>query len=295
MTDKKTSRLLTSPYVAWAVIFVLVPLVLVFYYGFTDANGALTLANIKAIADPVHSKALLLAIALSVISTVICFLLAYPLGMILAKRRLSNQGIVITLFILPMWMNFLLRTLAWMTLLENKGVINGILELLHLPQLNIINTPGAIVLGMVYNFLPFMILPIYNSLSSIDDSVINAASDLGADAIQTFFKITLPLSVPGIISGVTMVFIPALTTFAISSMLGGSKILLIGNVIEQEFTLTYDWNLGSGLSIVLMLFIVVNMAVSAMAEKADSSGEKSLKRRSSHISGLDVRPGREER
>ena len=295
MTDKKTSRLLTSPYVAWAVIFVLVPLVLVFYYGFTDANGALTLANIKAIAEPVHSKALLLAIALSVISTVICFLLAYPLGMILAKRRLSNQGIVITLFILPMWMNFLLRTLSWMTLLENKGVINGILELLHLPQLNIINTPGAIVLGMVYNFLPFMILPIYNSLSSIDDSVINAASDLGADAMQTFFKITLPLSVPGIISGVTMVFIPALTTFAISSMLGGSKILLIGNVIEQEFTLTYDWNLGSGLSIVLMLFIVVNMAVSAMAEKADSSGEKSLKRRSPHISGLDVRPGREER
>ena len=295
MTDKKTSRLLTSPYVAWAVIFVLVPLVLVFYYGFTDANGALTLANIKAIAEPVHSKALLLAIALSVISTVICFLLAYPLGMILAKRRLSNQGIVITLFILPMWMNFLLRTLAWMTLLENKGVINGILELLHLPQLNIINTPGAIVLGMVYNFLPFMILPIYNSLSSIDDSVINAASDLGADAMQTFFRITLPLSVPGIISGVTMVFIPALTTFAISSMLGGSKILLIGNVIEQEFTLTYDWNLGSGLSIVLMLFIVVNMAVSAMAEKADSSGEKSLKRRSPHISGLDVRPGREER
>ena len=295
MTDKKTSRLLTSPYIAWAVIFILVPLVLVFYYGFTDANGALTLANIKAIAEPVHSKALLLAIALSVISTVICFLLAYPLGMILAKRRLSNQGIVITLFILPMWMNFLLRTLAWMTLLENKGVINGILELLHLPQLNIINTPGAIVLGMVYNFLPFMILPIYNSLSSIDDSVINAASDLGADAMQTFFRITLPLSVPGIISGVTMVFIPALTTFAISSMLGGSKILLIGNVIEQEFTLTYDWNLGSGLSIVLMLFIVVNMAVSAMAEKADSSGEKSLKRRSPHISGLDVRPGREER
>ena len=295
MTDKKTSRLLTSPYIAWAVIFILVPLVLVFYYGFTDANGALTLANIKAIAEPVHSKALLLAIALSVISTVICFLLAYPLGMILAKRRLSNQGIVITLFILPMWMNFLLRTLSWMTLLENKGVINGILELLHLPQLNIINTPGAIVLGMVYNFLPFMILPIYNSLSSIDDSVINAASDLGADAMQTFFKITLPLSVPGIISGVTMVFIPALTTFAISSMLGGSKILLIGNVIEQEFTLTYDWNLGSGLSIVLMLFIVVNMAVSAMAEKADSSGEKSLKRRSPHISGLDVRPGREER
>ena len=295
MTDKKTSRLLTSPYTAWALIFILVPLAMVFYYGFTDANGALTLANIKAIAEPVHSRALLLAVVLSVISTVICFLLAYPLGMILAKHRVTGQGIIITLFILPMWMNFLLRTLAWMTLLENKGVINGILDLLHLPEVNIINTPGAIVLGMVYNFLPFMILPVYNSLSSIDDSVINAARDLGADTVQTFFKITLPLSVPGIISGVTMVFIPALTTFAISSMLGGSKILLIGNVIEQEFTLTYDWNLGSGLSIVLMLFIVVNMVVSAMAEKADSSEKRSLRRSISHTAGSDAGAGREER
>ena len=295
MTDKKTSRLLTSPYTAWALIFILVPLAMVFYYGFTDANGALTLANIKAIAEPVHSRSLLLAVVLSVISTVICFLLAYPLGMILAKHRVTGQGIIITLFILPMWMNFLLRTLAWMTLLENRGVINGILDFLHLPEINIINTPGAIVLGMVYNFLPFMILPVYNSLSSIDDNVINAARDLGADTVQTFFKITLPLSVPGIISGVTMVFIPALTTFAISTMLGGSKILLIGNVIEQEFTLTYDWNLGAGLSIVLMVFIVVNMIISALAEGDDSSEKRSVKRSLSRISGSDTRSGREER
>lgn len=295
MIDKKTSRLLVSPYIAWALIFILVPLAMVFYYGLTDANGALTLANIKAIADPVHSRALLLAIVLSVISTVICFLLAYPLGMILVKHRLSGQGIIITLFILPMWMNFLLRTLAWMTLLENKGVINGILGFLHLKEINIINTPGAIVLGMVYNFLPFMILPVYNSLSSIDDNVINAARDLGADTVQTFFKITLPLSVPGIISGVTMVFIPALTTFAISTMLGGSKILLIGNVIEQEFTLTYDWNLGAGLSIVLMVFIVINMVVSAMAEVNDSSEKRSPRRSISHTIGSDLRSGREQR
>lgn len=268
--SKKTSRLLTSPYIAWCLVFIIVPLMMILFYGLTDEGGSFTLANITAIAEPVHLRSLILALVLSVISTVICFFLAYPLGMILARNKLSSQGIVTTLFILPMWMNFLLRTLAWMTLLENKGVINGILEYLHLPGINVINTPGAIVIGMVYNFLPFMILPIYNSLSRIDDNVINAARDLGADAFQTFFKVTLPLTVPGIISGITMVFIPALTTFAISTMLGGSKILLIGNIIEQEFTLSYNWNLGAGLSIVLMVFIVINMVVSAVS---DSKGE----------------------
>ena len=166
-----------------------------------------------------------------------------------------------------MWMNFLLRTLTWMTLLEGKGVINTLLDIVHLPAINIINTPGAIILGMVYNFLPFMILPIYNSLSRIDENIINAARDLGADSVQTFMRITLPLSVPGIISGITMVFIPALTTIAISTMLGGSKILLIGNIIEQQFTLVYDWHLGSGLSIVLMIFILINMIVQAVYDK----------------------------
>ena len=274
--NKKTSRLLSSPYIVWALIFIIVPLGMVVYYGFTDKSGAFTFDNVAAITSLVHAKALGLALLLSVISTIICFLLAYPLGMILAHNKMSNQGIVTTLFILPMWMNFLLRTLAWLTLLENKGVINGILEVLHLPGINVINTSGVIVIGMVYNFLPFMILPIYNSLSSIDDNVINAARDLGADARQTFFKVTLPLTVPGIVSGITMVFIPALTTFAISTILGGSKILLIGNIIEQEFTLTYDWNLGAGLSIVLMLFIVVNMVVSAMADNGEEQDKKRM-------------------
>ena len=274
--NKKTSRLLSSPYIVWALIFIIVPLGMVVYYGFTDKSGAFTFENVAAITSLVHAKALGLALLLSVISTIICFVLAYPLGMILAHNKMSNQGIVTTLFILPMWMNFLLRTLAWLTLLENKGVINGILDVLHLPGINVINTSGAIVIGMVYNFLPFMILPIYNSLSSIDDNVINAARDLGADARQTFFKVTLPLTVPGIVSGITMVFIPALTTFAISTILGGSKILLIGNIIEQEFTLTYDWNLGAGLSIVLMLFIVVNMVVSAMADNGEEQDKKKM-------------------
>ena len=268
--NRKTSTLMASPYFAWAVIFIVVPLFMIIWYGLTDDTGAFTFANIASIAQPEHLKALWLALELSVISTVICFILAYPLGMILAKNNVGRSGIITTLFILPMWMNFLLRTLAWMTLLENKGIINGILGALHLPLIHIINTPAAIVIGMVYNFLPFMILPIYNSLAKIDDNVINAARDLGANKFQTFMRVTLPLTVPGIISGVTMVFIPALTTFAISTMMGGSKILLIGNVIEQEFTLTYDWHLGSGLSLILMVFIIINMVISIVSERKEN-------------------------
>ena len=174
-----------------------------------------------------------------------------------------------------MWMNFLLRTLAWQTLLEKNGVINSILNFLHLPEQSIINTPSAIVLGMVYNFLPFMVLPIYNVLSKIDKDVIHAARDLGANTAQTFFKIIMPLSIPGIISGITMVFVPSLTTFVISDLLGGSKILLIGNVIEQEFKQGSNWNVGSGLSLVLMLFIIASMALISMAliAKYDKNGE----------------------
>ena len=166
--------------------------------------------------------------------------------------------------------NFLLRTLAWQTLLERNGVINGILTALRLPTQSLINTPGAIILGMVYNFLPFMVLPIYNVLCKIDDNTIYAAQDLGADFWQTLFRIWFPLSLPGVISGITMVFVPALTTFVISNLLGGSKILLIGNVIEQEFTRGSNWHLGSGLSLVLMVFILASMALIA---KYDKNGE----------------------
>ena len=251
-------KLLSLPFIFWSAMFVIVPLCMVFYYGLTDKSGAFTFDNILAIATAEHSKALWEALKLSVISTVICLLLAYPLAMILC---------LVLIFILPMWMNFLLRTLAWQTLLEKTGVINSILSALHLPSLNIINTPSAIVLGMVYNFLPFMVLPLYNVLVKIDKSVINAAYDLGANGAQTFLRIIFPLSLPGMFSGITMVFVPALTTFVISKILGGSKILLIGNVIEQEFTQTGNWNLGSGLSIVLMLFIIFNMVISVITDK----------------------------
>ena len=260
-------KLLGTPYFLWSLIFILIPLGMVFYYGLTNRSGAFTLNNIISITTAEHAKALWLALLLSLIATVLCLLLAYPLAMILCNMGVNQHSFIVLIFILPMWMNFLLRTMAWQTLLEKTGVINSILNFLHLPALRIINTPYAIVLGMVYNFLPFMVLPIYNALSKIDRSIIHAAKDLGANNIQVFFKITLPLSVPGIISGITMVFIPALTTFVISKLLGGSKVLLIGNVIEEEFTQASNWHLGSGLSIVLMLFIIVNMVLSAIFDK----------------------------
>lgn len=261
------------PYIFWMAAFILIPLIIIAVYGFQTMDGNFTMDNILSIANPVNRKALFLSIKLSLISTVICLILAYPLAMILAHMQMKRSSFIIFIFILPMWMNFLLRTIAWQTLLEKNGVINTLLSALHLPELNMINTSGAIVLGMVYNFLPFMILPIYNTLIKINQDTLNAARDLGANGFQTFVKITLPLSIPGIISGITMVFVPALTTFVISDLLGGSKILLIGNVIEQEFMSAYNWNLGSGLSLVLMIFIILSMA---LMSKYDKNGEGAL-------------------
>ena len=265
MTNK--SKWLSSPYLLWSVAFIIIPLIMVGYYGLTDKDGIFTFKNVTAIAGPEHIKSVLLAMLLSMVSTAICLLLAYPLAMILAKTNKNQTSFIVLIFILPMWMNFLLRTMAWQTLLEKNGVINGILTFLNLPALKIINTKWAIILGMVYNFLPFMVLPIYNVLIKIDVNVINAAKDLGANNLQTFTRVTLPLSLPGITSGITMVFVPSLTTFVISNLLGGSKILLIGNVIEQEFTTTANWHLGSGLSLVLMVFILISMFLSSVFEK----------------------------
>ncbi|MBR3642422.1 MAG: ABC transporter permease, partial [Parasporobacterium sp.] len=251
---KNKKDLLSLPYFIWSAGFIIIPLCMIFFYGFTDRDLHFTFANIASITETENIKALLISILLALIATLICILLAYPLAMIIAGSKLKDSGFMIFVFILPMWMNFLLRTLAWQTLLEKNGVINTILSKLNLPALSIINTPYAIVLGMVYNFLPFMILPIYNALIKIDPNVINAARDLGANSLQTFLYVIFPLSIPGLISGITMVSVPALTTFVISDMLGGGKILLIGNVIEQEFKQANNWHVGSGLSIVLMLF-----------------------------------------
>jgi spermidine/putrescine transport system permease protein len=186
--------------------------------------------------------------------------------MVLNKIKMKSNSFIVLIIVLPMWMNFLLRTIAWQNILEKTGVLNNMLRFLQLPTLNIINTPTAIVLGMVYNFLPFMVLPIYNVLIRIDKDIVNAARDLGANGLQTFLKIILPLSLPGVISGITMVFVPSLTTFVISTILGGSKIVLIGNVIEQQFRLG-NWNTGSGLSLVLMIFILLSMAIVSKYDK----------------------------
>ncbi len=254
-------KLLAGPFVVWMVLFTFIPLAMMFARGFVDKSGNFTLDNILAITKPIYAESLWLSLELSLLSTAICLLLAYPLALILRKMKNGSTGVIIFLFVLPMWMNFLLRTIAWQSLLEKEGVINGILSALGLPALEIINTPAAIVLGMVYNYLPFMVLPLYNALSKIDDSVIFAAYDLGANYMQTLGRVIIPQSVAGIISGITMVFVPSLTTFVVSDILGGGKVMLIGNVIEQQFTVSYDWSTGAGLSIVPMVFVLASMAV----------------------------------
>jgi len=259
LKSNKLKKWLAAPYAVWAVGFIIIPLILILYYAFTGEEGGFTLSNFAYVATKENIKALGLALWLSLLSTVLCLVLAYPLAMILANRNVNQTSFIVLIFILPMWMNFLLRTLAWQTLLEKNGVINSILSFFHLPGISIINTPGAIILGMVYNVL-----------IKIDRDVINAARDLGANSVQTFLKVTLPLTTPGIVSGITMVFIPALTTFVISDLLGGSKILLIGNVIEQEFKQTNNWNAGSALSTVLMIFIILSMV---LMNKYDKDGE----------------------
>ncbi len=268
--NKDLRKVLSFPYILWMIGFTIIPLSLIFIYGLTDRSGNFTLSNVLSIFAKDHFKALLLSIILSIVSTAICLVMAFPLALTLKSKKLNKGSLIVFIFILPMWMNFLLRTLAWLSLLEKNGIINTILNFLHLPSLNIINTPVAIILGMVYNYLPFMVLPIYNVLEKIDDNTINAARDLGANTMQTLTRVIIPLSIPGIVSGITMVFVPALTTFVISNILGGSKVLLIGNVIEQEFTKGSNWNLGSGLSLVMMIFILISMAFIA---KYDKDGE----------------------
>lgn len=267
-------NLFAAPFLIWAVLFIFCPVVAIAWYGLTDAQGAMTLANISLMTHWEYLKALELSIVLALISTVICLIVAYPLCLILTEKKRGKGSLLFLLFILPMWMNSLLTTMAWQTILEKNGILNQLLRLLSLPDVSLINTPAAIVIGMIYNFLPYMVLPLYVALSKINGNVIAAARDLGASSWQTFTKVILPLSLPGAISGITMVFIPSLTTFFISGLLGGNKILLIGNIVEQEFTMAYDWHLGSGLSLVLMVFIVINMAVTAYFDRSEGQVKK---------------------
>ena len=254
------SKFLSIPYVVWMAIFVVAPIILVVIYAFTTADGEFTLNNFSNMLSyaTVFGRSFLLAF----ISTVVCIIIGYPIAYFLSKEGPYFQKIVLLLFMVPMWMNFLLRTYAWMSILENSGLLNQLLEFLGLPKIHIINTSGAVVLGMVYNFLPFMILPIYSVIVKIDHNLIDAAHDLGASGIAVFRRVVLPLSFPGILSGITMVFVPAVSTFVISQLLGGSKQLLLGDLIEMQFLGTaYNPHLGSAIALVMMIIVMVCMLI----------------------------------
>ena len=272
---KKFSQL-AFPYIVWAVLMLVFPMVLIALYSVTDQGNTIlsftfTLEHYaKFFTDPDFLLILWRSIVIAVKTTVICLLLGYPIAYYIARSEQKKQNALILVITIPMWINMLVRTYAWIGLLSDGGLIQRILQLVGLGKGSLLYTEEAVLLGMVYNFLPFMILPIYNVLAKIDRDVLYAARDLGANNMQTFFKIILPLSVPGVISGITMVFVPSLTTFVISDLLGGSKILLIGNVIEQEFKQGSNWHTGSGLSLVLMIFIIASMALIA---KYDKNGE----------------------
>lgn len=256
------------PYAVWSVIFVLVPLVIVAIFAFTASDGGFTIENVAKVADytPVFVRSVLLSVA----ATAICLLLGYPLAFIMSRRSGLSQKTMVMLIMLPMWINFLLRTYAWMTLLENNGIINTLLGKLGLGPFEMINTQGAVVLGMVYNYLPFMILPLYSIMTKIDGKVVEAAQDLGASTFHVFLRVILPLSVPGITTGITMVFVPSISTFIISRMLGGGSNLMIGDLIDAQFLgNAYNPNLGAAIALVLMVFILLFMSVFNMFEDSE--------------------------
>ncbi|MGN0674956.1 MAG: ABC transporter permease [Oscillospiraceae bacterium] len=254
------NKLISAPYLVWMVVFILVPLLMVAYFAFTDKDGNFTLNYVADVAQ--YSQIFVRSIWLAAIATVICLVISYPLAYILTGMSKNTQSTMLMLVMLPMWMNFLLRTYAWMTMLGNNGIINSILGFLGLGPYKMLNTEGAVVLGMVYNYLPYMILPLYSVMVKIDKSVIEAASDLGCNTWNTLFRVVLPLSLPGVTSGITMVFVPAISTFIISRMLGGGGNLLIGDLIEMQFLgNAYNVNLGAAISLVLMVIILLIMTI----------------------------------
>lgn len=265
------------PYVIWAVVFTIIPMFLMLYYGFTteteDGSIVFSLANYKDFfTNKIYLTVLWRSLWFSAVATVICLALGYPVAYILARSNFKNKSFLMSMLVVPMWMNLLLRTYAWLVLLDNNGLVNMALEFFGLSPVRFLYNDGAIIFGMVYNFLPFMILPIHSVLVKMDKHAIEAAQDLGADKMQVFKRITLPLSVPGIISGITMVFMPAVTTFAISNILSGRKTSLMGNLIENQFVLQDNWHRGAAISIVLIVIILLSMVFTSKYEKDDERG-----------------------
>ena len=262
------------PYVLWMVLFTIVPIFMVLYYSLTASDGgfSLTLGHYARVFEPLYLAVIWRSIWLALVSTAVCFMLGYPVAMILANSPSKQQFSLIVLFVVPMWMNFLARTYAWMSLLETNGIVNGILRLFGFEPVAMLYTSGAVVLGMVYNYLPFMVFPIFTVLRKLDPSLVEAAQDLGANPIKTFLKVTFPLSLPGVLSGITMVFMPSVTTFAISQLLGGGQFMLIGNLIEKQYLTTYDWGFGSALSIILMIIILFSMGLISRSNTYEEGG-----------------------
>ncbi|WP_448919386.1 ABC transporter permease [Eubacterium sp.] len=259
---KKSSlsqKMLDKPYLLWSVLFIIVPLVMVVFYAFTDKTGAFTFSNIAQIKN--YFPTILLSVLYGLAATVICVLIGYPFAYALSKHSVNTQRTMVLLVMLPMWMNFLIRTYSLMTILGDSGVVNNLLNALGLKSVHMINTGGAVIFGMVYNFLPYMILPIYTVLSKLDNSLVEAAHDLGSGRITTFRRVILPLSLPGLLSGITMVFVPCVSTFYITQKLGGGQIVLIGDVIETQFQSANNYHLGAALSFVLMILIFVCLGV----------------------------------
>ena len=254
-----SKRFFASPYMIWAAIFIIVPLIFVVYYSLTDASGAFSLEYIKDIGR--YRDIMLNSIWLGFIATIISLVISYPLAYIMARSTTNVQRTMMMLVMLPMWMNLLIRTYSLMILLQDTGIINTALGFLRLPPLKMINTDGAVVLGMVYNYIPYMILPLYSIMAKLDRGLIEAAEDLGANKFAVLQKIILPLSLPGIASGFTMVFVPSVSTFYISKKLGGNTVSLIGDIIEMQFKSSNNYNLGAALSLVLMVMIIICMAV----------------------------------
>lgn len=255
------NKLVASPYLLWSLIFIIAPLFFVVYYSFTNSNGSLTLDNLTALVKNTDIiNTFLRSIWFGILATIICLVLAYPLAYLITKTSSNTQRTMVALVMLPMWMNFLIRTYSWMEILQDTGIINNFLHKLGFATIHMINTPGAVIFGMVYNFLPFMILPLYSVMSKLDKSVIEAAQDLGGNRLYVMRKVVIPLSMPGIASGLTMVFVPSVSTFYISQKLGGGLFDLIGDVIERQFQSAYNYNLGASLSLVLMVLILICMA-----------------------------------
>ena len=268
-----SSTLPASPYIVWSTLFIVIPLIIIVFFSFTQetASGySFTLENFKRVLNSQYISVFKRSLILAFESTVLCLILGYPVAYFISKMKSNKRNILIMLFIVPMWMNFLLRTYAWLPILGKNGVINNFLSAIGLNTINILYTDAAVLLGMVYNFLPFMILPIYTVLIKMDISLIDAAADLGANKRQIFTKVIFPLSMPGVITGITMVFMPAVSTFVISRLLGGGQYMLLGNLIETQFTTMGDWNFGSALAIFMMIIILISMAIMNKFEGTES-------------------------